>query len=442
MDERILLYLLTLGIHVPWLIYAWRTGKILKYPIISFCYLGMFLFNALGSIFVAYPELVDKGNYYSAEFFALVNVQAVIFYLVTAVYFLFSRPAPMRVMPEPTTADRCFPYLLLVITLAIVAHYCVNVGSPPLLGLLSGSLNGQELVGYRIENTYGREDYFFYHLGYTILPVIAGVQVFVISLVQPKGRLVSRSFILVCIFISCLVGGKGNVLEIITALTISYLLYCAGYTRAGPQPIAYKKILLVLGIGLVPVAAMFYVYCGEVMDNMQIFVVAIYRVFDAYAEALAGVVLYTREYGFVGIQGLPNVHGLLGHETLHMEEEMCSFLNGVAGGGVSIPGPAQGYLAFGWPGFVSLAVICFSTMVLIQEVFRRISLSNPMVFSLLITYVWLATKVAQIGFFYTFASFTLTIVFALLLGARFGLDTVRQPVMPNRTLGLRSRSGL
>jgi len=44
MIEKISLYLVTLLVYLPWLIYAIKTKKISQYPIVSFCFIGLFFF--------------------------------------------------------------------------------------------------------------------------------------------------------------------------------------------------------------------------------------------------------------------------------------------------------------------------------------------------------------------------------------------------------------
>lgn len=414
MDERIVLYLITLAIHLPWLVYAYRTGKLLRYPIISFCFLGIFLVNAVGSILVAYPAWFDREDYYSREFFALLNAQAILFYLITGIYFRLVKHERPVVMDDPQRADVVFPYVIAFMSLLITLSYFYAVGLPPFLVAVCGKLSGWAFVAYRVANTYGRNEYYLYNLGFSILPLLAAVQALIVYLVRRKHRAWSVVLVAVCIFFTMLPGGKGSVLDIVAALVIGYLLYTAGYTSAGPRPIAHAKLGIACLAAAVPVAIMYILYFGLSEGGLGVQWHAVYRIFGVNPEAIAATISYTGEHGFLGGRTLPTVWGLFPHDTVNLSEVMHDYLFG-PGGGVPLGILAEGYINFGWLGALSLTAIGLLVLVAVEETFKRIPM-KPISFSLLVLYTLFATKFSQLSLFATFISLTYTLTFAGLIG--------------------------
>ncbi len=121
-------------------------GKASRYPIISFGFLGFFLLNAVGSILVAYPTWFGRDDYYSREFFALLNAQAILFYLITGLYFRLVKPGRPVVMDDPNRTDIAFPYVIALLSLLITLFYFYAVGLPPFLVALRGELTGWAFV--------------------------------------------------------------------------------------------------------------------------------------------------------------------------------------------------------------------------------------------------------------------------------------------------------
>jgi hypothetical protein len=74
---------------------------------------------------------------------------------------------------------------------------------------------------------------------------------------------------------------------------------------------------------------------------------------------------------------------------------------------------AEGYINFGWSGFILFAFATFVVVILIQEILRSMP-RNLFTLSLIVIYSILATRVAQTGLFATVLSLTYTILFSFL----------------------------
>lgn len=438
--EGIVLYLITLFVYIPWLFFAIRSKKISKFPIISFCFIGMFVCNALGSIFVIFPNMFgrleyfyypNEHNFFSYEYILMVNLQALLFYLITGFYFLLVKKPTYKFIFYPR-ADRVFVYLLLLFMMSIIAMYFRNVGYPPLIEMIVRGLSGIDIVHYRVSMTYGLGDYSLYNLGFSILPRLTAIYVFVMGLAKSKKVFSNYLILVLCIIISTFTGGKGGVLGIVLVLIIAYILFCAGYTPYGRKPVAYKKISVGLVLAFIPTFFMYIKYYGD-LSVFQIFVKILHRIIGS-TELIAAAVIYTQRNGFFNGASFPTIRGLLDHEQINLSNEMHLFLFG-PGGGAPTSALTEGFLNFGWAGFIGMAICTFIIIILVQDFVKYLP-KDFLSFSLVVMYSFFAFAISYVSLSATFVSLTYVSLFALLIIVRYFLSLIisRKKIISNAVM--------
>jgi oligosaccharide repeat unit polymerase len=435
MIQGITLYVIVMGVYLPGLVYMVRARTLVQYPVVGFTFLGIFLQNAFASIAVIFPELVGRQmyspilgsrGYFSLDYVGMLVVQALLFYAICGTYLRYARPQRRDFAPAPN-ADRTMLAGLLLIIGFIVIRYVAEVGMPPLVAIVTGTVDAATIIDYRIRSTYGMEDYSMFALGMSTLTLVAASYALFMGLA--RGRIgVYVIPIVACAVVSGLPGGKGSMLDIAVALIIAYLLFSAGYTTAGARRVPWSRIAM-FGVGaFVPVLLLYRVYAGDRMGMGGILREMLYRMFGVNSESFAATYWYTRTFGFMEGRTLPTLRGLLSHEQINTSEEMHYFMFGPRGG-APISGIAEGYLNFGWIGFVAMAVFGFLVVVAVQAAFNRLP-ANLFTLSMLVVYTVFATKISQVSLFATFVSLTYIPVFVLLFGLRGVLSAVFLPRAP------------
>jgi oligosaccharide repeat unit polymerase len=426
MIEKITLYFITVFIYITWLVYAVKTNKLLKFPIISTVFMGLFIFNALGSILIIFPDSMARNDYFSYDYILMLNVQAIIFYALTSIYFyFFGGNKPIK----PTQAkkvDKFFLYILFIFLLLLLLFFFYKVGIPPLLKILSGKFGSRnEIIDYRTETIYS-VNATLASLVFDIIPMLVGTYAFLNIFIQKKRLYYNYLITGLCVLIAALPGGKGSILRIAIALFFAYLLIQSESSNAPRKVIFPKRALLGLSTAFIPVLSLFNVYYGSDFSVFEQLKLLIYRIIGVYSESLAATVTYTEKYGFLNGRTLPNIKGILNHNPIQIGKEMHIFLFNSTRGNAPISTLAEGYINFGWPGFVLFAIVTFIIVITIQEIFRSMP-RNLFTLSLIVVYSMLATRVAQTGLFATLLSLTYTMLFAFLFLTRAILVTfIRQ----------------
>ena len=423
-------YLCTLMVYLPGLIFFFNRKRSLQFPITTFTFLGMFVFNALGSIFIILPELTGRSNFFSMNYLLMLNLQVLIFYVIAIPYVACTRYCENRIVSDFRTDNLFLKFLFLIIA-GIVGCYVILVGAPPLVSILTDSLNMDEIIKIRTKSFYGHSDIWFYNLGFMTIPMLTAIYALGSKTAFPERILPVRWIILGCLCISALPGGKGSVLEFGTALLIAYYLlsgWNASKRRAvafsehglrnefSPIRFSYKKAFLYLAIAFVPTFVMYYIYFGSLMSTEDILMKLVVRIVGVYSEAMAATVSFVEQHGFLEGSTLPTIRGLLGHERFDVGVAMHYFMYGNQGT-TTLPSPVEGYINFGWWGFCLLSAATYGCMILVEQVLTRMP-RNVLTLSLLVLYSVLATKNAQISLFLTFVSLTYVVTFGLLILAR------------------------
>ncbi len=425
MIEKISLYLVTLLVYLPWLIYAIKTKKISQYPIVSFCFIGLFFFNAVGSIFVMFPDFFTKGgffikNLFSYDYVLMLIIQALIFYAVTSIYFYFNVQKVSKKIQSQKAVDKIFRYILVTFVTASLVFFLLQVGSPPLIEILRGNLDSfEKIISYRTNTIYSTEYGSIAIVSLYFLPLLTAIYIFVESSLKKKRSYYDYLLIVCCIVISALPGGKGNILDLVTALFIAYLLLRTGAATGERKPIAYKQLFLWLSVSLVPVALLYNIYYSSTNSTFEKFQLFVYRIFGAYSEIMAATVPYTESNGFLGGITLPRFKGLIhSEEPINLSAEMFKFLYG-SSGGAPVSACAEGYINFGWFGFILMTFIIFIIVVLIQEFLRQMPQKDLLTFSLMVIYSLFATKISQISLLAYILEPNFTLIVLLMLTVRY-----------------------
>jgi hypothetical protein len=448
MFATLAIYFGLLLVYVPGLIFVAHKGRLLRFPITSFTFLGVFVFNIVGSIFVIVPEMTPRDDYYRHEYVWLLVTQAVIFYLIAFPYVMFSK-RENRPVECDRHVDRAFLRVLLVMIGGIVMLYLVNVGLPPLVVIMKGGLSLQDIIRIRTDTVYGLSEFWLYNLGFTTIPLLASIYVLAVKATSPHRLPHSHWIIIGCLCINALPGGKGNVLDFCTAILVGYFLL-AGWGASSGRPLlngkqsvetgkrlqfSYTKTFLFLSAAFIPVLYMYKIYLGPMIEFGDLFSQVVFRIVGVYSESIAAAVVYVERIGPLDGATLPTVRGLFPHDRILLDTEMHNFMFG-APGSVTLSGPAEGYLNFGWTGFVVMAVATFGSMILIEEVLGNMR-RTPLTITLIAFYSALATKAAQVSLFAIFVSLTYVCLVAILMMVRkfiviwFDMGrTIQSPVIP------------
>lgn len=413
MTGSIVLYLGVLAVYAPGLVLAANRQRILQFPITIFTFLGLFVFNALGSILIFEPDLAERDDYFSYEYVGLLIGQALLYYAVAVPYMALSPLRPLVARPEPVT-DRRLVVVLLAASGGIVSLYFATVGPPPLVEILRGGLDWTNIVTHRSDVFYGRDDFWLFNLGFTTLPLVAAIYALALRGTAPRALPSAKLVIIVCTLVCTLPGGKGSVLEACTALIIAYYLL-SGWSstkRSWRWQFSLRTSLVYFSVALVPVLAMYQLYFGAEKDFGELFVPLLYRIVGVYSESIAAATAYVEQHGLLGGITFPTIRGLLAHDRKDIGTEMHHFMFG-PGGVCTLSGTAEGYINFGWTGFVALALATFASMIAVEWTLKRAP-KNLLTVSLIVFYSSLATRVAQASLFATFVSLTYVATFCLL----------------------------
>ncbi|MDR3413898.1 MAG: hypothetical protein P4L87_23540, partial [Formivibrio sp.] len=260
---RLTLYAITLLVYAPYLIFSLRNKYYTRFPIVFFAFLGMFVYNAIGSIYVFVPHLrvsVFNNDYFSYKFSLMLILQVFMFYGVSLPYTMQAKPVRPAHRQERTAVS--FMIFILIAAIGLILYlYVRNVGTPPGIRILTGGLTTQEVIQFRIAGTFALDDYYIYNVGFMTLPVILASLACTLYLKSP--RKIYILLILACMVVTTFPGGKGNITRISILLLIIGVLYRRHYPSATKSS---RKAWIVAGLVVVAtgavVLAMYRIYYG------------------------------------------------------------------------------------------------------------------------------------------------------------------------------------
>jgi hypothetical protein len=165
---------------------------------------------------------------------------------------------------------------------------------------------------------------------------------------------------------------------------------------------------------------------GIAEDSASALSAIAYRIFVVYSESFALVGPFVEQNGRLGGATLPNMRGILPHEQVRAEAVMHAYAYdpgrardlGAAiedfPGSLPVSAFAEGYLNFGWTGFVAFGVLCMVSLILVQEILHRSSFLGLFGYALMAWYAYLALTLSMTTVFATFISIIHTAVAVLL----------------------------
>jgi hypothetical protein len=167
-----------------------------------------------------------------------------------------------------------------------------------------------------------------------------------------------------------------------------------------------------------------------------------YRIFVVYSESFALVGPFVEQNGLLAGATLPNMRGILPHKQVRAEAIMhtyaydpgrakdLAFATDDFPGSLPVSAFAEGYLNFGWIGFVAFGVLCMVSLILVQEVLHRSRSLGLFGYALMSWYAYLALTLSMTTVFATFISIIHTAVALFLAAIYWAMKRFeRSPIM-------------
>lgn len=420
--ESWLLYAAIVLAYVPGLIAIVKLDYIGRLPIVLFCFLGLFVFNALGSILVLLQKYSSSGvPLVSTEYVLMLIGQACLFYLIVGPYVL-SKSQIIGHHLEIRTTDRWFTVVLAASIILILTLYYQEVRSFLIFDLFSGELNARTALQYRMEKSHGLENMFLYRFGFFVFPSLLASMLTFMCLIERRINLRRSCLYLFSLIPSLLLAEKAGVLRVVQPVLIGYVFFVCHSGKHILQAINRKVALVLVAISLPTIAITTLYYNSHQQPFWGIMRVLQFRLFGAHSQSLAGIVPLVKERGLYYGSTLPTIHGLLPHKRVILQDEMHLYLAG-SPGVIPVSALGEGYVNFGWAGFVAFALLTFGTVIVLQEFFLRFRLG-------LISYTWhiwyayLAMMMATTSVFATLISLTYTASFCLVVAIYLALTSL------------------
>lgn len=387
-------YFLVLFAYIPGLIALFKFKFYGKFPLILFSFLGMFVFHASGSILIMYKGATQTGiPLFSHQYIIMLIVEAVIFYIVTWPYILLRRDVELKV--DHTRRDNIIIPILILLIVSILAIYRIKVGSFLISDLLSGKINASNVISYRAEKSYGVSYFSFFEWGFISFPMLLASHLLLVCLANKRFSILNIFLILLCFVPGLLLGQKAGVLWTAAMLFITYTIYLGINDKPPIKAITVKSAVFSLA-AFIPTLFIFFLYMNR-PGFRQVLKSMIYRIFGAYSETLAGVIPMVKSYGFAYGNTFPVIGSHPG-----LDARMHNFLYGFEGN-ATVPAVGEGYVNFGWPGFIFFAGLLFVIIVVLQELLIRFRY-GVFLYTIIAWFAYLAIYTNFIGLFATFLS--------------------------------------
>lgn len=420
-----MLYSFVLLAYLPGVLALLFWGKIWRFPIICFTFLGMFVFNAAGSLGVFLDDKLFRiafdSHAASEQVALLLAFQAVLFYVVCGTYTVLR--SDRIVKPLTSSFDIFAVVVSLLVMVFICSIYYSKTGVFLVQLTINGSMNAENSFDFRQKYVYGLSGWPFFNLGFVFIPIFVSNYALVIFLSGYKYRymifIVSVSLAFLASFS---LGSKGGALGFVLSFGITYISYL-GMIGKSPFRLLRSRAFLVFSIlafGSM-VAGYFYTTPAD-LQHVSIASRIVHRIFVAYPETLAAAVDYADKIGALGEAVLPTMRGLLRHQQINLSALLHEYQAG-APGGVSVPFAAEAYIMSGWQSSVLAIPLVFLTVIGVQEVSMRLW-HGMVAVSFSAIYSYLALQLSLNGMFSTFYNFmypgtlvaigVLTVVFAAL----------------------------
>jgi hypothetical protein len=344
-------------------------------------------------------------------------LQAVLFYLIAGPYVAL-RKIPDGAVPVEMDSDRILRWLLLAATVLILAVYYLKTGRFLVVDLLAGRINRVTVIEYRAF-TYGLPEYPYFRLGFLVFPALAAA--LTVAIASARNRLPVREAAVIgfCLLPPMLLAEKAAILHMAAVIVIAYGIHLGSRGKPLAAMLTGKTLLLILA-AFIPTAAIYLIYFGLMGEGIQTaWDQFVFRIVGVYSESLAATVPFVKQHGYLGGITMPNLKGLLPYDRFNLESAMHAFLSSgteahlrtALHGASPVPATGEGYINFGWPGFVVFAVVSFLCVLLFQEVLLRLYSRMPLLtIALSAWYGYLGFTMFTTTIFATFISLIHTVV--------------------------------
>ncbi len=407
-------YSLILLAYLPGIAALLWWKKLWSFPLLMMGFLGMFFFNAVGSISVLALSSVYWVNFdrvaVASEYSSLLVMQAVLYYLVVGTY-IAKRSAP-GISLTVTRFDDHFIVAGLLLILGTALVYYLQTGTFLVLHSLDGTLTTENAYEYRMRYVYGLKNWPIYNLGFVMLPTFIASYVFIRAKVLKRLDFLFYFSIIICFSSSLSLGSKGGVLGFVLSLAVAYIVYLSHTRQPFWGVLHSKKFLLfsLFSVGMLVVG--YFRATPERMTALDFLGRFWYRLFVTSTETIAAAISYSHEVGFLGVAVFPTARGLLPHGQANLPLLLHEYIS-LAPGGVNLPVSAEIFLVKGWPSFLVLLTVVFLVLVALQEFAFRLRLGiASLAFSAY--YGYLCMLLSVIGMFGTLFTFMYIGVLVLL----------------------------
>ncbi len=424
MKNPYLLYVLVLLAYLPGLVTLFKWRKCWHFPLVSFAFLGMFFFNAIGSISVFSDEKLYILNFntsdVAAELVFVLIFQVFIFYVI-ALPYLLTRPL-VRFVPVAAFKDRSLILIGLAIIILLDTIYFIQTRNFLIFQSVDGIMNMDNALELRNQYVYGLRLWFVYNLGFFFLPLFLSNYALILLLEdRTQVWFVCATFV-ICLGSYLTLGSKSGFLVFVLSLTLSFLTYYGVRGQELTKFLRFRKFWFFVGISVVLLFIGYSRAMQGAFSPISIFKQIWYRVFVTYPETLAGSLSYLHDFGALGVSALPSIHGLLPHETISLSTELHRYIAG-SPGGVSVPFAGEVFLIGGWLAFLFFLPIIFITLIIIQEcclIFPH-KLSS---ISILTLFAYMAMNISMNGIFASLYNLMYPFTLLLLFILNFGLKNI------------------
>lgn len=416
---QLAIYLVIIGVYLPGIFAILFMRRLGMMPVITFTFLGMFFFTALGSYLIIFRSNHFFNSLFSPAYAQMLVLQALLFYVVAGPYVAFRKPAPREHVVA--LEDNWLMSILIGATMLILTAYYLKVGKFLLFDLLAGHISRVNVLQFRAL-TWGLPEYPIFRLGFFVFPALIAAQRVAAMSIRGKLNKTDLLVILACLIPILLPGEKAGLLQMAAILFIAYSLHLGSRNVALGSAIN-PKVIAASAVALIPTLVAYHLYFSDAGSFGQLADAFVFRVIGSYSEALAATVRYTEIHGFLAGSTLPTFKGLFPHDRIFLDQLMHSFL--AAGtelkgqpiaGGIPVPANGEGYINFGWPGFVFFSTLAFFMVVALQELLLRLQLGTTST-ALMTWHAYLGLTLSTSSLFGTFISLVHGAVAAFVIGA-------------------------
>jgi len=400
-----LLYTLIILAYLPGLIALVVWQKCWRFPILFAAFVGMLVFNALGSISVLSDEKIYRLAFDSGEvreeFTLIIVYQALIFYIVAGTYIGLRKP--VAVEPQASRIDILFCSIIALLILLIAGLYFLETGTFLLFSSLDGSMTIENALSFRDKYVYGLKHWPFYNVGFIFLPILLSSYGLILAKSHRRFRTLFSAAIIISFAASASLGSKAGVINFVLSLGIAYMAYL-GMTGQSIFRVMRNPIFLCFIAASLALLIVGYIWATpETLDANSLLQRLWYRVFVAYPDTIAAAISYAREYGELRESMLPTIRGLLPHDQINLSLALHTYQAG-SSGGVSVPMAGEAFIAAGWAGVVLILPLIYLTLIFLQELtFCLTQGLTSIAFAAL--YAYLAIGLSQNGMFSTLFNF-------------------------------------